>query len=429
MRNTMIVLAATAALAVLSHAALAAQPNVVVIIGDDIGCESKGCTVNWPGIPTPNLKALAKAGMTFKSGYATAPVCDPSRVSMLLGRYSQRAPTGIWSNPDRHSTFYAIPTETTTIGEAMKARGYNTAFIGKYAVEWQEPYRPLNNGFDYYYGIHVNGTNYFNAFVWRRDKPAGQVLGNLTVALATDAVDYINRTAPTGQPFFLDFQPTAAHEPYQATPDQLQRCSKLSGDRQGYCSVFVGLDDAVGRIVQALKDKGVYENTMIFFAGDNGFEGEAGASSPFRGEKGTPYEAGVRVPFTWTWPGVIPAGSTFAPPVSLMDIYATIAQGGDVTEPTWERPVDSVNLLPYVTGQATGPVHNALFFATRPTEGSVRQGDFKLYRFKNERVELYNLAKDPGETMDIAGKSPNVVARMRPLLEDWLNDLQPNPVY
>ena len=376
-----------------------------------------------PDIPLPQLRALARSGVSFTDANSTSPICVPSRTAMILGRYPQRRGTAIWTNPPLHGTFYPLPRQLTTMAEALGQAGYRSIALGKYPVEKIPAQAPTANGYDEFLGIYRNGTPYRDPKLWRDGRQAPvRYQGNITEILAGEAVSFLRRNR--GRRLFVDLTPTAPHLPYQGNASQMARCAGISDEhRRGFCTTMVGLDDMIGNVRLELAAQGLLGNSLIVFAGDNGCE--VGCDQgPLRGKKGTPYEGGTRVPMIISWPGRVPQGATYGQPVSLMDIYPTMLDA--VGRPTLaSHGLDGVSLLPALRGSPVLP-HANLFFSTRPGQASVKAGRWKLYQLHG-RLELYDLQADLGERRNLARARPDVVADLVPRLRAWLGAMQPRP--
>jgi arylsulfatase A-like enzyme len=333
------------------------QPNVVVIVADDLGYADVGFQ-GCKDIATPHLDALAKAGVVCTNGYVTCPVCAPTRAGLLAGRYQQRL--GFEDNSWSAKT--GLSTDATTIADVLKSAGYSTFAIGKWHLGQLPQFRPLVRGFTDHYGFLGGGRSFLPlkesqgvAFVpkdpdqvdlWRNEHRVDD-LPYLTDAFGDEAVSYIAHHK--ADPFFIYLAFNAPHVPLQATDKYLQRFPDLKGARRTYAAMVSAMDDAIGRVSEALRTQGLEEKTLIFFLSDNGGHPIANAArnDPLRGEKGTVYEGGIRVPFVVKWSGRLPAGKTYAQPVVSLDIMSTaLAAAG--AKPPKGAPVDGVDLVPHL---------------------------------------------------------------------------------
>jgi arylsulfatase A-like enzyme len=429
----------------------AAKPNVLVILVDDLGWGDVGFN-GGRDIPTPHLDALAANGVRFKQGYVTAPQCAPSRAGLLSGIDQNRF--GRPSNP--YLDDLGMPAHVKLFGEYMRDQGYRTALIGKWHVGTMEESHPLARGFDRFFG-HLGGSTTF--FLPRpREHPIFdgreevELSDYLTFALGKKAIDFIKEESD--QPFFLLLSHLAPHEPLQAPDEYIEKFRHLADDdagsyvdrtqkyvadrnaspRQIYAAMVSALDDSIGEVMQALREQGLEEKTLVWFLSDNGGPTTVtGASNkPLRGMKGDVIEGGTRVPFAMQWKGTVPGGQTIDTPVSSLDILPTslAATGADLPE-----ALDGENLLPLLTeGKALAdrallwrfpyPAHYHVF--------GVRRGDMKLVsealrgpggidwaEGKGGKVGLYRITEDPAEENDLSARSPEVREKLQSEYDAW----------
>ncbi|MGD9510356.1 MAG: sulfatase-like hydrolase/transferase [Geminicoccaceae bacterium] len=405
-----------------SHAAFA-SPNLVVILADDLGYGEVGAQ-HVGDVATPNIDALARSGVTFTDGYVTAPSCVPSRAGLLTGRYQQEL--GIYGNPPMpRPANSGLPAGQITLADALRAQGYHTGMVGKWHLGEEPQDRPLQHGFDEFFGVLESDHPYFGEQesspkpfhnpILRGTTPV-PASGYLTDTLAAEAASFIERNA--SQPFFLYLPFTATHGPLQAKPDVLARVDGLASKRRLFAAVLASLDHAVGTVRRAIEDAGVADNTVVVFLGDNGcgLGRRTGCrNTPLSGWKYGYNEGGIRIPFVMSWPGRIPAGMRYGEPVISLDLFATLVRAAGGTPP---GSVEGVDLLPYLRG-ADGTPHDYLFWGTRST-GAVRRGRWKLLD-----GALYDLSQDIAEQDDVAAGNPDVVADLLRAREAWVRTLAP----
>jgi len=393
------------------------KPNVVVLFIDDLGYGDIGA-FGCPDIPTPHIDSLARDGVRCLNGYTLMPVCSPSRSGLMTGLYPQRY--GVNGNNQRGTP---IPTDHPTIAEFMRDAGYVTGMVGRWDLG-DTTQGPLERGF---------------LELARRQSPKKRPEGDpltgeasywgtdgtyLTEVQGDRLVEFVERNQ--AKPFFLYFAPLAVHSAVQDAPEKyLKRVpASVQGMRRYHAGTLIALDDAIGKLLGALRKCGLDNDTLIFFTGDNGgvMSNEA-RNAPYRGGKVTKWNGGVHEPFIVRWTGRLPAGKDFNGLVSTLDIYPTAAAVAGAKPP--ER-LDGVNILPYLLGQKSGDPHEALFWryldiwkSTHPDPTrAVRSGPWRLFVGEKE-LELYNLVDDPGETRNLAGENPERVAALKALFDKW----------
>ena len=408
-------------------------PNVIVILADDLGYGDLGFD-GCPDFPTPNIDALAHAGVICTNGYSTHPFCSPSRAGLITGRYQQRF--GYENNPsvDTSNPRLGPPNTEMLLPQLLKPVGYICGAIGKWHLGANTVFHPDMRGFDSYYGFLGGSSTYLNATVLRDYTPMIET-EYLTDAISREAETFINGHAT--QPFFLYLAYNAPHAPYQATQEYLDRVSYITDpDRRTLAAMITALDDGVGRVVNALEANNLLGNTLIFFLSDNGAPDQSFVRNlPFRGYKSDTTEGGIHVPYVVRWTGVLPAGATYDEPVSALDIVPTVAAVAGAQLPT-DRTYDGLNLIPYLTGQQIMP-GRSLFWrwfglgdngpaGSQDTIFAVRQGPLKLVTERastGQPPELFNLPTDLGETENLATSQPEDVARLSGLYDQWNLDL------
>ncbi len=428
------------------------RPNIVLILIDDLGWRDLGCYGNRFH-ETPNIDRLARQGMRFTDAYAAAPVCSPTRAAIMTGKYPARLQItdfipGHWRPwaklnvpPIRHQ----LPLEEVTLAELVKQAGYRTGYFGKWHLGGRA-FFPDRQGFDDW--VVTSGRHFAPRF--RTIPPERVARGTYLADYLTDkAVRFIRKHRD--QPFFLFLAHYAVHIPLEADRELIEKYRRKPKPQEGvnnpiYAAMVEHVDRSVGRIVEALAELGLTDRTLIIFTSDNGglrrrFDRQGPVVSslaPLRGEKGTLYEGGLRVPLIVSWPGVVPERSLCEQPVSSIDIFPTLA---DVVQVSVARQwqVDGVSLMPVLTGK--GVLERQALFWHYPhyhhdaPASAVRSGPWKLIHFyEDDRDELYNLAIDIGETRNLAAQERERVAAMRKLLDLWLNEVgalmpTPNPDY
>jgi arylsulfatase A-like enzyme len=405
------------------------RPNILVVVADDLGYADVGFH-GCKDIPTPHLDALAARGVRCTNGYVSHPFCSPTRAALLTGRYQQRF--GHEFNPkwDPADAVAGLPVDQVTLPQVLRAAGYATGWVGKWHLGAHPQFHPLKRGFDETYGILGGGHDYlprpnrgakaeYGAPMDRNGKPEPQDR-HLTEVFGTEAASFVRRRGG-GKPWFLYLAFNAPHGPLQPAEEDLAPVAHIGDEqRRKGAGLVVGLDRAVGRVLEALRESGQEKNTLVWFFSDNGGPTEAtGArNEPLRGQKGQVYEGGIRVPFVLSWPGRLPEGKTFEQPVITLDVFATAAALAGAKVPETHR-VEGVDLMPFLAGTRAGAPHERLCWRAGGTNWAVRQGDWKLVSNQAGAVELYHLKEDVAETRDVASEHPDRVERLKAAWDEW----------
>lgn len=396
------------------------KPNVLVILCDDTGWAEFGFQGNQD-IPTPNIDSIAKNGIRFSQGYVSGPYCSPTRAGLMTGRYQTRF--GHEFNSTAQVTGLSL--QETTFPERMKSLGYATCAIGKWHLGTKPRYRPTRRGFDEFYGTLGNSAFFKpRAFIDSRIsdevRPITDAGFYTTDAYAERAVDWLDRHKD--QPWFLYVPFNAQHAPLQATEKYSKRFEHVLGEkRQAFAAVMSAMDDAVGKILNKVRDLDQEENTLVFFLSDNGGPTNQTTSSnaPLRGNKATTWEGGVRVPFCAQWKGKLPAGTTYDNPIIQLDILPTaLAAAGTKADAAWK--LDGVDLLPYLTGESSERPHDTLYWRFGQ-QWAIRDGDWKLVvgTGGDRGGELYNLAADKSESNNLASQMGEKVSELKGKWDRW----------
>jgi len=418
-------LALTAIAMLVGDAATAegAQPNIVVILADDLGWGELGAQGNKQ-IPTPHIDSIAANGVRFTQGYVSGPYCSPTRAGLLTGRYQTRF--GHEFNPGGGPrSNNGLPLEEKTMADRLKAEGYATVAIGKWHLGSAPQFRPTKRGFDEFYGT-LNNSSFFKPQMFvdsRKSDEPGRVEDEsfyTTDAYAARAVQWIDEHKD--EPFFLYLPFNAQHAPLQATKEYLDRFAHIEDSkRRTFAAMLSAMDDGVGDVLGALEKHKLTENTLVIFLTDNGGPTQQTTSSnlPLRGFKATTLEGGIRVPFYVQWKGRLQPGKVYEQPVIQLDILPTALAAAGVEEPA-DAKLDGVNLLPYLEGKETGTPHDSQFWRFGK-QWAVRQGDWKLVasRIDGFKPQLFNLAEDIGEAKDLSAEHPEKVAELQAAWDAW----------
>ena len=409
------------------------KPNILVILSDDQGYADVGFN-GGKAVPTPNLDALAASGVRCTSGYVSHPFCSPTRAGMLTGRYQQRF--GHENNPayDPADAVAGLPLTETLFPQLLRTAGYKTGWVGKWHLGATPAHAPWARGFEQTYGFIGGGHAYsdwaidlkkeYNVPLTRDGQATNEVPAHLTAAFGQEAAAFIRRNA--GAPWMLYLAFNAPHTPHMPTIEREKQFADVKDPVRRKCLAQISLlDDAVGTVTKALAASGQTQDTLVFFFSDNGGTPPAlGAdNTPLRGNKGTVYDGGIRVPFVVSWPGQLKGGSTYDQPVSSLDVAATALALAGAPSPT-ERQLDGVNLIPFLNGQANGLPHANLFWRMGGGQSyAVRSGNWKLVRNGKQPDELYDLSTDIAEAKDLVAAQPVVAARLAADLAAWDKEL------
>lgn len=449
-------------------------PNIILILADDLGFNDVSLTNGGAGdgtVMTPNIDALAHEGVMFSNGYAANAVCAPSRAALMTGRYSTRfgfeftpffktgamifqwmqdlenPPLPSFIDHDALDTLppmaeLGMPPVERTIAEVLRDAGYYTAHIGKWHLGGTSGMRPEDQGFNdslYMQGLFylpedhpevVNAkreTNGIERMVWANGRYAADFNGSehfepggyLTDYYTDEAVKVINNNRH--RPFFLYLAHWGIHNPLQALKSDYDALAHIDDHHlRVYSAMIVAMDRSVGRVMAALKENGLAENTLVVFTSDNGGAGYIAlpdVNKPWRGWKLTHFEGGIHVPFMAKWPARIASGTVLDAPVHHIDLFNTFAAAAGAHVPD-DRKLDGVDLLPFVRGEAEGVPHEVLFWREGYHQ-SVLQDGWKLIRTDkpDNKRWLFHLASDPTEQSDIAPQHPDKVAALEALLD------------
>ena len=457
-------------------------PNIVVILADDLGWND----LSWLGggvaggtVPTPHIDSLARDGVHFANGYSANGTCAPSRAALMTGRYGTRfgfeftpTPPGFATMVPRLSSTEGrlrqtsgntegasvpmdekgVPPSEITLAELLKPAGYHTVHIGKWHLGVGDGMRAHEQGFDESLlmrsGLYlpeddpnvVNSKQEFDGidrFLWRfvryeasfNDSPAFEPGGYLTDYYTDQAVQVIE--ANKDRPFLLYLAHWAVHTPLQALRADYDALSHIEEHRlRVYAAMVHSLDRSVGRVLEALRENGLEENTLVFFTSDNGAPAYIGlprVNEPFRGWKISFFEGGIHVPFLLKWPARLDGGQTYEAPVHGFDIFSTAAAAAGVDLPG-DRKIDGVDLVPHVLGEVEGAPHDRLFWRTGDYQVVLADGWKLQISDSPGGVWLFNMKKDPTEQHNLADREPERVAALKKLLAEH-NEEQAPPIW
>ena len=419
---------------------ISSRPDIVFLLADDLG----NADVGWHGsdIKTPNLDRLAASGARLEDFYVL-PVCTPTRAAFVTGRYPIRC--GLQMNVLRPQSKYGLPLEERTVAQAMHEAGYTAAICGKWHLgHFDKAYWPNQRGFDHWYGL-LHGVDYFThlghgtrTLDWYCDGQLNHDQGYTTHLLARDAVAVIKRQ-PKDRPLFLYVPFNAVHGPLLAPEQYIAPYrATMNPERATLAGTAAAMDEACGSIIAALEETGRRPNTLIVFASDNGGI-PPGKNLPYRGFKSSLYEGGVRSPACAAWPGHLKPGTVIREPLHIVDLFPTFVTlaGGSISQ---RLPLDGRDILGVLTDGKPSP-HEDLLLNSTPRDGALRMGDWKLVvnghdavtetmnvetglrkkadkparrgQPRPQKVELFNLRDDPGESKDLAASQPERVKQLR----------------
>jgi len=441
-------------------------PNILFVLADDLGWSDLACygsTVH----ETPHLDAFARQAVRFTDAYAAAPVCSPTRASLMTGKCPARLHMTIWreaaAEPPRNRRLVPpiavgdLPHSETTIAEQLQAAGYLTALIGKWHLGDAAHY-PETHGF----AINIGGTlwgapnTYFypycgtgtfgQEFRYVPHLEFGHPDEYLTDRLTDEAIRVIDRAGD--QPFFVYLAHHAPHTPIEAKLEDVQHCVETLAEKAPhrnatYAAMVRNLDQNFGRLMDHLDQRGLRRRTVVVFLSDNGgYNGnfrkqQVTDNAPLRSGKGSLYEGGIRVPLMIDWPGVTPAGTTCAEPVVSTDLFSTLLRIAGAPVP--EAAQDGVDLAPLLKAPQGHLSREALYFhyphyySTTSPVSAIRCGPWKLIEYyEDHRRELYNLREDLSEKSDLAASRPDQARQLANRLHAWLTEVgaqmpEPNP--
>jgi len=402
------------------------KPNIVLILADDLGYAGVGVQ-GCADIPTPSIDSIAGNGVKFTHGYVSAPLCSPTRAGLMTGRYQQRF--GHETNPGpviQAQPYLGLSLDELTIAERLKKLGYVTGMFGKWHLGFQPQFHPTKRGFDEFYGFLGGGHSYMpgsrrmnDGSIQRGTQPVEEK-EYLTDALAREALSFIDRHK--NEPFFVYLPFNAVHAPMEAGQKYLDRFNDIKdGLRRTHAAMLSAMDDAIGVVLNKLRELNLEEKTLVIFLSDNGGPTAQTTSSnaPLRGFKGQALEGGIRVPFMMQWKGRLPAGKVDDRPVISLDIHPTVvAAAGASIDPAWR--LDGVDLVPFLNGAGAGAPHETLYWRMFANQRAVRHNNLKLvWSGPAEQGGLYDAVNDPGESRNLAKDRPEDVRKLQALYDAW----------
>jgi len=421
-----------------NHSFAKVQPNVVILLADDLGYKDVGC-YGGP-VQTPAIDQLAKDGVRFTDFYSGCAVCSPSRATLLTGRHHIRTGVYSWISDEGQNSHLLL--RERTIAEILKDRGYSTAHVGKWHLGLPTKNRskptPSHHGFDYWFTTwnnaspsHKNPNNFI-----RNGEAVGPLEGYSCQLVADEAIDWLDNHRHPKAPFFLNIWFHEPHAPIAAPDKIVSTYGELKDKTAIYSGTIDNTDRAISRVVEKLKTMGVRENTLIIYASDNGSYRDDRTGN-LRGRKGSNWDGGIRVPGIFSWPEVIRKNRAVKEPAGLVDVLPTLC-GLLHLEVPQDRAIDGSDLSPLLKGEINRfQRHQPMFWHLQKSRPMVamRDGDFSLVanpdyeisqsnmfqeswipRVKNggyKDFQLFDLNKDPGQTQNIASDNPELLKKLK----------------
>jgi arylsulfatase A len=426
---------------------VARRPNVVLIIMDDLGYGDIG-SYGVKDARTPNLDRLAREGVRLTHAYSNGANCSPTRSALISGRYQQRVgierPLNTTNDLDR-----GLPVTGASLPALLKKNGYTTGLVGKWHLGFKPEFGPNAHGFDEFFGLLSGAVDFYTHRrgdgthdLFDNTTPV-EVPGYLTDEITNRAVSFIDRHA--ADPFFLEVAYNAVHWPYQppgrppsdrnAVPRPAQtgdaRLYQGPDDlapatRQDYVRILERADDGIGRVLAALDRQGLSRNTLVMFTSDNGGEWLS-RNAPLSHRKSTLWEGGIRVPLILRWPARLPVGKTSEQVAITMDLTTTILAATATAAPPGHHP-EGIDLLPILRGDSSLADRQLFWRIAGPNrqQRAVRAGRWKLL-VDGGQFLLFDLRADPGEKQDLAAQRPEMVVKLKTLVEAWEKDVDQRP--
>ncbi|UNK71176.1 sulfatase-like hydrolase/transferase [Microbacterium sp. H1-D42] len=432
------------------------RPNVVVIYADDLGYGDVGC-FGSDDVRTPHLDGLAARGIRLTDWYSNSPVCSPSRAALLTGLHPVHA--GVQEILGGKRGTPGLP-EQPTLATRLRDEGYRTGIFGKWHLGVGDGYRPLDRGFERHFGFLAGCVDYYShIFYWGQGvnpvhdlwDDGEEVYDNgryLTEVIAEKAVDFI--AGAGDEPFFAYVPFNAPHYPMHAPAEYMDRFPGLPDDRRIMAAMIAAMDDGVGRILDALDAAGIADDTIVFFSSDNGpstesrnwlngeeIDYQGGSSGGLRGNKGSLFDGGIRVPAIISWPACLPQGVSLTAPATMMDLLPTLLEAAGA--PAAEG-IDGQSVLEVLRGadadERTLLDERTLFWEYGP-QLAARRGRYKLTLSAREHLGgpfdpassiLVDLTADPAETTDVSAQHPTIAAALRADLLGWAAEFGWDPV-
>jgi arylsulfatase A-like enzyme len=395
------------------------RPNIIYIMTDDLGYADLSC-YGRKDYQTPVLDAFVREGLKFNNAYSAAPVCTPTRVALMTGRYPARNDVGL-REPLRGAPFdinLGLSPEIPTLSSLLKEAGYETALFGKWHLGFNPDFFPNKHGFDHFFGITAGAADYIDHkffgdvnTLYENYEPV-QKKGYLTDLITDYAVAFIGKKH--SKPFFINLEYTAPHWPWQAPGDEVYPDSldfREGGSAETYARMMKSLDDNIGRVLAAIKEAGLEESTLVIFTSDNGGE-KYSDMGPFKGHKMELWEGGIRVPAAARWPGVIEPATSTDQPVITMDWTVTMLSVAGVAVPD-DVSFDGIDLLPWFKGDNSQVPRTFYWRTSNVIRADALRDDNWKYLRSPQGEYLFNLAEDPYESVNLKDRDPVTMDRLK----------------
>ena len=401
------------------------RPNIIYIMADDLGYADLSC-YGRKDYQTPNLDKLCSQGVKFMNAYAAAPVCTPTRVAFMTGRYPARITVGLYE-PIAESTkdsMVGLSPAYPSIATIVKEGGYETYLIGKWHLGYKPEFSPLKNGFDYFFGFHAGAIDYISHTNQRGKNDLyenDQLIkkdGYMTDLLMEKTIEVIKK--PHVKPFFIVLTFNAPHWPWQGPDDQPYSDIRWTegGTQTVYATMVKSLDNAVGSIIKTIDEAGIANNTVVIFTSDNGGE-KFSDMGVYKGKKMELWEGGIREPAFIRWPGKIKVNSITTQVATTMDWTATIA-GIAKAKPVNGFAFDGTDLTSIVTGKQK-EINRTLYWRIfqRNQHKAMRDGKWKWLRDEKGNEYLFDLINDPSEKNNLKDQQKEVFEKLKKKYQLW----------
>lgn len=412
-------------------------PNIVFILADDLGFADIGA-FGREDYETPNLDRLAASGVALTRSYSNSCVCSPTRMALMTGRYQYRFPGGLDEPLGVHPDL-GLPPDVPTFPDLLKLAGYATSLVGKWHLGVLPQFGPLKSGYDRFWGIYRGGADYFEHGMtirgnfthdlWENETEIHRQ-GYLTDLITERSLSEIGQFSAGDQPFLLSVHYTAPHWPWEG-PDDEEVSKTISssfhyngGSKAVYAAMVKSLDDGVGRIMQALRDAGIGDDTIVVFTSDNGGE-RFSKVWPLRGMKGELLEGGIRVPTIFHWPGRAMPGTTNNLVNITMDWVPTLLAAAGI-EHGGRIAFDGVDLLPHLLGGGAGEGRTLFWRHHAQNQRAATSGNLKYLSMSGYEF-LFDIAADPREVANLKDVRPDTFARLKSAFTRWNEGMLPYP--